>query len=911
MTKPLSRIELAIVPSIMARITPPGRRMIKERSEDGETETLKFIFFDGRTSLLATRNAVTGTASALAREEASEYYGSGSPSQTREDELLLNKTSWNDFRKTVSAASLVKNALMTAAGTAADAAKKTLPPGQPESAKRKAAQTAFRAAKKAAAGFLGTEQEKEAVKALKEFLGKDVCRLAENIWGINATVQHVNGLRRAGVRNVEQAMKEHPQLTRLALASSNHWEEATTPEELHRLGRIELELTAGMLDPDKRTEDDDPVSMLERIDRSVFTKFRYTRKRLALALLIARGTKFPLPQFAVIAWLDQNLYAGHRYDRPDQVEPTFSRKHEENRYKAKIHAVRHACRLYAEQPEIYTPYIMRRTLLELPRRIEVNAANPALNISIHQVPDPARIAMGTQAHADRLIELNNSVPKTRRSPRRENPDLETEETGARIAALWSVPERREQAAAAAPEVRETKSGAALKAGRDGPELYSINKRGNGAIEFRPGPLPGITVSRDGTFRYGQSPLLPALNAAALTAALSLDSELPGNPDRPETITAAAAVAALADGATIERLFIADFNAALSVTRAANRLLDPETAERAARVTGRAESEEAWIAIEEYNASALAGESLDRLAVTNPGAAAWIVRGCPSRVKTAIRHPGQLVSKARKDAAWETPGTRRSVWKVLTATKPEVLERLRRNKKGEAKTRYDRQATRMCAVAAAHAGAKSITEDMAGILEALTEEDDILPDQDGTLLAYCFREPEAALETDLIELRDYCRAWNPTATTLSGLRKAAVRWHHLLRQEMNGAGAGKRPYLNWETAIKETGLSGNIKATALTDTLMLAREGERMKHCVVTYDTYCAKGRSRVFHLSSGATVQLTRHSAGWKASQVRREMNARPSEEDEAAAKELAERYTEAWREEKAKAARKAKITSG
>lgn len=129
-------------------------------------------------------------------------------------------------------------------------------------------------------------------------------------------------------------------------------------------------------------------------------------------------------------------------------------------------------------------------------------------------------------------------------------------------------------------------------------------------------------------------------------------------------------------------------------------------------------------------------------------------------------------------------------------------------------------------------------------------------------------------------------------TYASLIRRQQRWHQLMIL--------KSPeYLQmWHSALPayETAL---LRAVPLTDSLMLAREGMEMRHCVASYARDCARGDTRIFALEdteSGerATLELRRRAWVWFAGQLKGPCNAEVSSRLRAAADRLAARYTAA-----------------
>ena len=132
---------------------------------------------------------------------------------------------------------------------------------------------------------------------------------------------------------------------------------------------------------------------------------------------------------------------------------------------------------------------------------------------------------------------------------------------------------------------------------------------------------------------------------------------------------------------------------------------------------------------------------------------------------------------------------------------------------------------------------------------------------------------------------------PNATFASLIRRQQ-RWHQWVILRF--------PELlqQWKSALAAHE-SGGLRAVPLTDSLMLAREGMDLRHCVASYTRDCAAGNTRIFALeltASGerATLELRRRASTWFAGQLKGPCNADVSTELRLAAERLAARYTRA-----------------
>ncbi|MBL8379870.1 MAG: PcfJ domain-containing protein [Burkholderiales bacterium] len=135
-----------------------------------------------------------------------------------------------------------------------------------------------------------------------------------------------------------------------------------------------------------------------------------------------------------------------------------------------------------------------------------------------------------------------------------------------------------------------------------------------------------------------------------------------------------------------------------------------------------------------------------------------------------------------------------------------------------------------------------------------------------------------------------RALVPTGATFASLIRRQQRWHQamiLLNPEF---------MRRWTSAVPAH-LAAGVRVVPLTDSLMLAREGMEMRHCVASYANDCSVGAARVFALEDEATgeratAELRRRAWVWFAGQVKGPCNAPVSAALAEAAQRLAARYT-------------------
>lgn len=133
---------------------------------------------------------------------------------------------------------------------------------------------------------------------------------------------------------------------------------------------------------------------------------------------------------------------------------------------------------------------------------------------------------------------------------------------------------------------------------------------------------------------------------------------------------------------------------------------------------------------------------------------------------------------------------------------------------------------------------------------------------------------------------------PHNASWSSLVRRQQRWHQMIILQ-------NPEFLSqWSSAVAAHEAAG-YRVVPLTDSLMLAREGMEMRHCVASYARDCAAGHIRIFSFESSAcgeraTVELRRRAAHWFAGQVKGPCNAEVSPGMRMAAERLAARYTHA-----------------
>jgi len=133
---------------------------------------------------------------------------------------------------------------------------------------------------------------------------------------------------------------------------------------------------------------------------------------------------------------------------------------------------------------------------------------------------------------------------------------------------------------------------------------------------------------------------------------------------------------------------------------------------------------------------------------------------------------------------------------------------------------------------------------------------------------------------------------PPNATYASLIRRQQRWHQLVILEF------PEFLQQWKSAVPAHESAG-VRAVPLTDSLMLAREGTDMRHCVASYARDCAAGHTRIFaleNLADGerATLELRRRVSLWFPGQIKGPCNGEVSIAMRIAAERIAARYTRA-----------------
>jgi hypothetical protein len=129
-------------------------------------------------------------------------------------------------------------------------------------------------------------------------------------------------------------------------------------------------------------------------------------------------------------------------------------------------------------------------------------------------------------------------------------------------------------------------------------------------------------------------------------------------------------------------------------------------------------------------------------------------------------------------------------------------------------------------------------------------------------------------------------------TYASLIRRQQRWHQLMILK------SPEHMQMWDSLLPAYESAG-LRVVPLTDSLMLAREGMEMRHCVASYAKDCARGDTRIFALEDvdtgeRATLEIRRRAWVWFAGQVKGPCNAEVSGQMRAAGDRVASRYTSA-----------------
>lgn len=828
-------------------VPPEERLTIAGR---GRKQTLTLRLLRDRKPQLAIEKTVDKAGNAVRFEELTEF-----PNNRFRPHHSAEAAKWTTVKGLYAAARMrVKNA----AGFNAEWSNAV----QTAGSRRKAARQARRFAAERTEEILGPAQAKQAEARLAEFIGPELWSISKKIWGDGTTLGHFNFLATAGTGNVRSALSQSPQLVRLALRNAHDGQAGPIrPGDILEKGRRYLrEIMSEGANPQETEEE--WIKALERIDPEALQKpgARDYLPELVRATMEA-GRK--LPRFVV-----RELYE----KRPDWNP--FIKKEDEQEKTMRRRVAAAAARCLDADPGMRKE--LEKSLSRYPSRIKT-----ALEAAGKEPESLLKELAGEERK-----EAEKGKPGKARPGR---PQYSVKKPDAdRTAEALAWLERTSL-------IRATRDSAALTAGPEGPALYEIRREADGTLVQESRETASPLMDSQGRFQWKNSRPMPHFNAPAIALAVELHPEIEIGSGAPEAVAAVYEAAGILKEAGIYRRLAR--RASREMAGAASRLCRPEAAERAVRIAGRAASHQPWIDIEQHNAALTAGAALEDLSETNPGAAAYLL-GCHPEKIQGLRHPGQLVTIAKKRLPRRNP---ERIWKRIAGAEPEAIDILAQENP-ERKPRYGLQAhllVPMAAEAANTAGTGRLNRDQARMLRR-TAGSRQQPRNQGydVFLSLCMKEPLKALETPaeaILQAEDYCRNAAPTARTLGGLLKASRRWHLGISRRRIEDLVRNRRKLVWESVIGEQQVRKNITAVPLNGTMELAEESRRMGHCVYTYDIKCHQGDTRIFHLSTGATCELRLDESRWSAGETKRKKNMAPTEKDKEAARRLAEIYTEAW----------------
>lgn len=696
-------------------------------------------------------------------------------------------------------------------------------------------------------------------RAIKQFAGAELYAIARQLWGDHAGIHGLNAILILGPDNVAQALKQAPNTARLAVDRPAQYnmhllpEGPKSPQEIIRLGQRKLAQMTG---------EEGLQDTLERLHPGITRRDPLPPRYLAEIIEAQRRLPFRIEPRLALAVYHQIVIPETNSRRPNRIaaliaaaEQTAAQPHDAASIAAALKNIHHRINYDPETtPDTIPGQLRRQTGLEKPRP-QAPAAKPRRR--------PAA-----------------KTPAIDRKP--ENTEQEIRTAIGRVQCMNLI--------------RQDEHSAALTAGPEGPELYRISRRPDGAIEINPRGALDLRVKTDGRITQGEKPRLPHLNAAAFALARILDPDRSANTDSAESDAAVQQAARLLErhqaAGRLNRL-IAD-----RITAAA-RLADRCTAQLAMEIADGGSDPHYPLSIAQYNAVAAAPGPLTELARTNPGAAAWILHVHPRDITGRFKHPGQLITLARRNHRL----TSKAVWRNIAQASAHAISTLLTGAEAQHRRPPRTELALQAAETAAAAGTGPLTDEQALALDYISNSPILLrPDQHRPgrrrLADYILREPAAARRIPLDQLwsvADYCRAGNPTAVTLNGLLKASRRWHHSIHHRTVADYAARHQPVIWETALTHADLPDGIKAIALNSSQELAAEAVAMSHCIHTYDQQCLAGDRAVFRLSTGATVLLTLDEATWRPAETRRYRNAVASPQDHTAARDLADLYTSAW----------------
>ena len=313
-----------------------------------------------------------------------------------------------------------------------------------------------------------------------------------------------------------------------------------------------------------------------------------------------------------------------------------------------------------------------------------------------------------------------------------------------------------------------------------------------------------------------------------------------------------------------------------------------------------------ISIWRYNTAASLGDHLAELQKTNPGPTSWLLRAQEHGLP--ISHPGQVILSARQSL--EAHGLNRESWRTCTKLPASMIQALTQQD--------DSGAAAHIINIIAQAGAVP-SEDIAQWAVTLTGTNpwDTRGANVSLALRLIFQESSArqqneqqdgyGLMREIPSLMDFAQDADRQGATIrarsfTGLTQRSSQWRqnvqHQTAERLMGQAKRKNPA--WDSLL-DAATVGEYTIIPLTSELDLLREGHHMRHCAATYGEKCLAGNSRLFSIRKGsqrvATIEIVLLENTWRTSQVQGRMNADPAEKTLWAAGEIAQAYTDAWRE--------------
>ena len=371
-----------------------------------------------------------------------------------------------------------------------------------------------------------------------------------------------------------------------------------------------------------------------------------------------------------------------------------------------------------------------------------------------------------------------------------------------------------------------------------------------------------------------------------------------------------ALSRMALGSIMHRMVETEEEKSAQLRQAVRTLFDPRTIDRARRAT---EGENVTLA--QYNVATLGDQAIDDLAQNNPGALAWAMLRSPPEAQ--VNHPGQLVQAARKEL--QRTGMDPAHWRVARRLSIQSMRKVLGladwarvqtiTLLALARVTPDDRAVTLAAQMARHLSDQNLRGPRVANLARFLQ------------LHQDTEEPDPNRQDCL----DYVIHLSDTGSTLTsrtrnGLRKRTERWHRemnqrQLRHQWEATMSERDGWLHaWNSLLPQTQVDG-ITCIPLTDEEQLFQESVRMAHCVFSYGPRAAQGQSRLFTLERDgrpvATLEITPDGDGWAASQMRAYRNHPVDPRVQQAGEQLAQRYSQAWREKPNHHTRKVRRQTG